>query len=105
MTYVGYNQQCAPGRGNGGDGRILIARSDVAGRAGIGGPYAELAGVTALGGIINRTHAQAWESWAPEGAGLAARLAECGVAEFSPSLRSSLAGDPPARLWAWCGEG
>ena len=104
ITYVGYNQQCVAGQGNGGDGRILIARSEVAGRRGIDGPYKELANITAVGGIINRTNAQPWEAWAPEGADLAERLEECGIASFSSSLHSALPGDPPNRLWAFYGS-
>ena len=101
---VGYNQACEPGNGNGGDGRILVARSEVAGRKGIGGPYTELRNVTEAGGLLTREHAQAWESWASPDAPLAERVTDGGVDSFSPSLKSALPGDPPQRLWAWYGS-
>ena len=63
MSYVGYNMQCP--KGTTGDGAILLAVSDAEGRVGIAGPYREIQQITRVGGLINRTSANTWESWAP----------------------------------------
>jgi hypothetical protein len=120
LSVVGYNQNCneTARSASGGDGRILLFKSSVAGEDGIVGPFAEVEAITKADGLLPRAGAagQPWEDWGkPEGLACAhktggndcpfpERIVENGICSFSPSYKSAIAGDPEDRIYAFYGS-
>jgi len=112
LSVVGYNMNCnlSARSASGGDGRILLFRSRVAGIAGVAGPYDELEDVLAADGLIPRVGRQDWEDWGaqegidPDHTPFPERVVENGICSFSPMYKSAFPGEPQGRRWAFYGS-